>query len=321
MIKLHQLFQKIIILLGSLLISVLIFELLLIVIDYNYIPLRIKVYNYSDWRYYHIENRCFIYDPYLIWRPKNSCWIYNSQGYLGEEITLNKEPHSFRIFAFGDSNTMDNWPIYLQELSRQSNKKISVVSAGVPGYSSLQGLNRFKEMLLFKPDMVIICFGCNDAHRATIPDTEFINNYHRRTLIKLHLEKILSKFKIGQLIIAFFDRYLPKKEALVPRVSLQEYQHNLNEIIKISKMKNIKVILLTRPFIGKSPNAFWWKNFAPKYNAATIELAKDNDVPVIDIYSYFKDKMDFFSDESHFNQRGHRYMAKIIYENIKALLN
>jgi lysophospholipase L1-like esterase len=80
------------------------------------------------------------------------------------------------------------------------------------------------------------------------------------------------------------------------------------------------VVLLTRPFIGESPNELWWKNFAPAYNAATVEVAKSNGVLVVDTYAYCKGKKEYFSDESHFNERGHRATASIIYENIKALL-
>jgi len=107
---------------------------------------------------------------------------------------------------------------------------------------------------------------------------------------------------------------------MVPRVDLQEYKDNLTEIIRLSKENRIKVCLLTRPFIGPSPHEWWWKNFAPAYNAVTKEIAQSNDVPVIDIYSAFEDKKDYFIDESHFNRSGYRLAARMICEGIMSLL-
>jgi len=65
----------------------------------------------------------------------------------------------------------------------------------------------------------------------------------------------------------------------------------------------------------------WWKNFAPEYVKATLEVGKNYDVPVIDMYTQFKDKEEYFADESHFNEKGHRLAAKIIYDQIKPLFH
>jgi len=284
--------------------------------------MRIKILNNSDWRYFHIfEDKSFIYDPYLIWRPKNNFSVFNSQGYRGKELSTENKIHEFRIFAFGDSNVLGwdgengpNWPMYLQELL---GGRFAVINAGVWGYTSFQGLMRFKESLPFCPDMVLISFGSNDAHPVTISDAE----YTSRTIRKIKLDKVFIKFRTGQLLLSVLDKSLLKnKEDLTHRVDLEEYKSNLNEIIKLSKQRDIKIVLLTRPYIGESFDKNMWKSFAPAYNNATIEVAKNNAIPVIDIYSYFKGKEEFFADECHFNEKGHREAAKIIYENIKAIV-
>jgi lysophospholipase L1-like esterase len=51
-----------------------------------------------------------------------------------------------------------------------------------------------------------------------------------------------------------------------------------------------------------------------------MQVAQNHDIPVIDIYSYFEGQNEYFIDQSHFSESGHRVMARIIYEHIKPLL-
>ncbi|MFQ5963601.1 MAG: SGNH/GDSL hydrolase family protein [Candidatus Scalinduaceae bacterium] len=324
--KLNEYTNKIILLLSSIFVTLLIFEVTLRIADYSYTPLKIKVKGtVHDWRFHHsFEDKHFVYDPKLIWRPKKNYSIFNSQGFRGKEHSKVKKANELRIFAIGDSNTLGwgkkdgpNWPMYLEELLTKTGKICRVINAGAWGYSVFQGVERFKETLSFQPDMVLISFGANDAHLVHTSDADFLN---------LRMCKFpLYKLKIGQLIIATWDKVVDKElntndENLVHRVSLQEYKEHLIEIINISKENNIICILLTRPFIGKSHNKLWWKNFAPDYVAATIETGESKGVPVIDIYSHFKGKNDYFIDESHFNEEGHKLASRILYQEIKFLL-
>ena len=297
-------------------------EIFLVAVDYHYTPLTItdETKNKSDYREYHMfEDKHFIFDPYLTWRPKKNFSVFNSQGYRGKELSTTKNPDEYRIFAIGDSNTLGwsdidgaNWPMYLQYILPE--EKFTVINAGVWGYSSFQGLQRFKEALSFQPDMVLISFGANDAHRVVSSD--------RESLQKITTSAFLLNLRIGHFILKFMDKYfLPQpKESLVPRVSIEEYKHYLNEMITVSKSRDILCVLLTRPFIGESPSELWWKNFAPDYNRVTLEIAKEQGIPAIDVYSYFKDKEEVFGDESHYREIGHRMMANFIYDNINPFL-
>jgi lysophospholipase L1-like esterase len=322
---------KALLVLSGLLISLLMLEMFLKLIHYNYTPLRIEVINkWSEWRYYFtledkqfgFKDKQFVYDPFLVWRPKKGGLFSNEQGYRGKEIPVAKESGSVQLFAIGDSNTLGgpgkdapNWPMYLEQLLRKDSDRFIVINAGVWGYSSFQGVRRFREALLFQPDMVLISFGANDFLRVTMSDLDFANKKIR----KMNIDHILMKAKIGQVLLAIFDKLpLTKKDVLIPRVSVQEYKDNLNEIVRLSKERSIKVVLLTRPFTGPSPS--WWTTFAPTYNSAVMQVAQNHDIPVIDIYSYFEGQNEYFIDQSHFSESGHRVMARIIYEHIKPLL-
>jgi lysophospholipase L1-like esterase len=293
---------------------------------YDYTPLSIRLEEktkkeYSEWRDYHaFQDEHFTYDPYLIWVPRKDAPGFNSQGYRGKELTAEKKPGSYRIFAIGDSNTLGwvgddspNWPKYLEGLLTKEDGRFTVTNAGVYGYTSFQGLRVFKRALRHEPDMVLISFGCNDGMRVTIPDANFLG--------RTRWDSTLCKARVGQLVLECADKLFTRgKAALVPRVDVPEYKKNLEEIVRIAKDKHIEVVLLTRPFTGPSQNELWWKNFAPEYNAAAKEVGKGNNVLVIDISSQFEGKDQYFSDEAHFTKEGHERAAHIIYDGIRPLL-
>ncbi|HVN24644.1 MAG TPA: SGNH/GDSL hydrolase family protein [Syntrophorhabdales bacterium] len=311
-----------VLLISSVLIALLLLEVALRAVGYSYSPLRI-VANSNDARFKHsYQDRHFVYDPDLIWRPKKSR-VFNAQGYLGKELSVNKSGNEYRIFAIGDSNTLgwygqDSWALYLQELVTNRDKAVYVINAGVYGYTSYQGEKRFEETLALKPDMVLICFGANDQHMVAVSDADF-----NRTVLSTY-KRLLYKFKVGQVLIAFLETFVEKREStkdqLVHRVSIEEYKKNLIRIIEVSKKNNITCVLLTRPVLGESADKLSWKHYAPDYREATIAVAGDYNVPVIDLYSYFKDQDQYFMDDGHFNEKGHRLAAKVIYDQIQPLL-
>jgi len=304
--------------------SLLLGEGALRLIDYQYTPLRIETIKaWSEWRYFFAssENNNFQYDPELIWRPRKGSEWFNDQGYRGKLITETKQPGAIRIFAIGDSNTLGvsgksgpQWPAYLEQLLNENGRNATVINAGVYGYTSFQGLRRFEESLRYEPDIVLISFGCNDAVHVTMSDAEFA----RRKVRNNNWDQVLMQTRIGQAILNAFDSVPGRSpERLVPRVTLQEYEANLNQIIRISAARRIKVVLLTRPYTGISPSPWWWKNFAPQYNATTLEVARRVGVSGIDAYAIFKDCMDCFVDESHLTEKAMRQMARLIYEEIQ----
>jgi lysophospholipase L1-like esterase len=287
-------------------------------------PLHIDVANKSDARYYHVfEDHQFIFDPQLIWRPKPGFGFFNSQGFRGVELPSTKIPASYRIFAIGDSNTLgwagkaSCWPAYLQNVLLKTGKHAAVINAGVYGYSSYQGLQRFRECLLYQPDLVLISFGANDAHQVSISDREFVQS----GISNVRLRQFLYRYRLGKLLLLTLSRSSTSHIGqLKPRVDQAEYRRNLAEIARTAKQKRIQVVFLTRPYLGSSNNPQIWKSYAPQYNQATADVARHEGVLLIDVYSYFKDKRQYFADESHFTMRGHRVAAGIIEKALLPLL-
>jgi len=116
----------------------------------NYSPMTTRTMS-GDWRDHHVMDGMREQDPVLFWRSKAGTFPFSSQGFKTTiEMAIPKPKNVFRIVAYGDSNTegtqtMD-WPAVLHKLlqSRNTPQRIyEVVNAGVSGYSSYQGGQRF----------------------------------------------------------------------------------------------------------------------------------------------------------------------------------
>jgi len=302
-------------------------ELMLRWMDYSYTPLRIEtIKRYSEWRYFHsYGDQHFVYDPYLLWRPRPGTPLFNSQGYRGRELAPAKSPCEIRVFAIGDSNTLGwygeqdgNWPMYLEQVLTPEYPGVIVENGGVSGFSSFQGRRRFEEVLRYEPDLVLFSFGANDAMQVAMSDAE----YARRGPRSLAVEQMILQFRLGHLVRAAFDRrWSGSGQRMVSRVSVDEYRANLVELVRQAREHRIAVVLLTRPFTGESPHGWWWKNFAPRYNEVVLDVARQLEVSVIDIFAEFRGRDGFFIDESHLTEEGYRRMAAIIHRRIEPLLS
>lgn len=286
-------------------------------------PVQIQAGRQGDQRTLHVfEDQNFEADPDLIWRPRRNHSVFNSQGFRGPELTAEKAAGTTRVFTVGDSNTLGwagengpNWPDEVSALIARDRTGVQVVNAGVWGYASYQGLRRFTEVLAWQPDVVLVSFGSNDAHWVLQSDKD----YDSRTFRNTGPGRAIERFRLGELLLSVLDR-TPQATTLGPRVALDDYRENLREMVRRGRAKNVRVVLLTRPYNGAIPNDTWWKNRGADYNAATSEIAAEMDVPMVDVYSYFKHLDEHFADESHFTAEGHRIAAAIIYDHIKGLI-
>ena len=295
------------------------------------IALRIAGYHYRvldlndqtitdvDRRQYHSEkDELCVFDPYLIWQPKKGHSIINAMGFRGNEPSIKKNPGEYYIFAIGDSNTAGSlgwpcWADYLNQICAQGNPHIKVINAGVWGYTSYQGLRYFKELLVYKPDMILVCFGVNDGLMVAFSDRAYLKQ-------KRFLHSWVAHSRLVELFIALSDKIKftrGAKDTLVPRVDLAEYENNLKEILAVARMHHIGVVFLSRPLIDYIPEyqQLWISPL--RYNEVTVKVARTGRISFIDLYDCFKEKKEFFADNNHFNDAGCRVAAQIIYAGIE----
>lgn len=316
----------------SLMLALVVGEVALRIADYSYSPMAIELKLHADQRSYHAFRQDeFEYDSALIWAPRPGRSVFNAQGFRGPVLQKQKPAGEFRIFAVGDSNTLGwaeksgaNWPASLGRILAKRHPECAVVNAGVWGYSSYQGLARLRQVLRFQPDLVLFSFGANDAHPVTVPDSHYVATPEALEALEGGTSR-LSRLRLVQLFVAVRDRLAASGRAQAPvlthRVPLEDYRANLEQAIALAHGHGVKIVLLTRPYVGESHDPHWWKRFGRDYNEATVEIGRRHHVPVVDLYSAFKDLDSDFVDESHFTARGHHDAAAIIAASLIPLLD
>jgi lysophospholipase L1-like esterase len=297
-------------------------ELLLRATGFEYRPLAVDTTGRDGRSELAFESAHFSFDDELIWRPRPGRSVFNEQGFRGPPIDSDRpRDGALRIFAVGDSNTLgwagpqgSNWPASLQpELARLWRAAV-VVNAGVWGYSSYQGVRRLRECLRYRPDVVLVSFGSNDAQSVAVSDEDFVTSGGGAgSLGRLG--------RLGQLGLALRDRLRGPAPPRTHRVPLDAYEANLGLMSTEARQAGARIVFLTRPYVGESDDADWWKVRGSRYNAATVSVAAARDVPVIDVYSRFKTSDDLFADESHFTDAGHQLAARAIARELVGYLD
>jgi lysophospholipase L1-like esterase len=275
----------------------------------------------EDWRMAHItSDRHREPDPVLLWRPVPG-GPYSSQGFKGPEVAEEKPPGTFRIICYGDSNTdgprRGGWPERLQELldgdRSDDDPKYEVLNAGVSGYSSYQGVMRFRgEVARFRPDLVLVSFGWNDIAPAIgQPDKQF--EVPPAPIVALR--RALLHLRFYRVVLHSLQPEVPAvaTQSAQPRVAMRDYVDNAREFAVVARDHGAKVALLTRPH-RDPPEALEamapsWRSSVPAYNGALRQFGAENGVPVLDVQAAFADRPERFADECHFTLDAHGVMA------------
>jgi lysophospholipase L1-like esterase len=283
----------------------------------------------EDWRMAHITaDKYREPDPVLFWRPV-ARKPYTSQRFKGPEIAEAKPPGTFRIFCYGDSNTdgpvRGGWPEKLQEVLDRTRApggpKFEVLNAGVTGYSSHQGLLRFRgDVERFSPDLVIASFGWNDLAPAIgKPDKVFAPP----APWLVTAQRALLRFTFYRVVL---NSLRPSAAAAQDpgraRVSLRDYVANARAFVTTAREHGAAVALLTRPhrdpvdaLAALAPN---WRARVPSYNRALRRFGEHSGAAVLDVQGAFAGRTETFADECHFTQDGHAAMAAWLAGSLRA---
>lgn len=96
---------------------------------------------------------------------------HNALGYRGDEIVLPKPENEFRIVCMGGSTTYTGWvndctrsyPAQLEAVLQERGYPVSVVNAGVEGWTTFESLiNLELRVLDLDPDVIIVAHAVND---------------------------------------------------------------------------------------------------------------------------------------------------------------
>ncbi len=276
----------------------------------------------ADYRSAHIvADRRREPDPLLWWRPR-AAPPYTAQRMKGPLVATPKPPGVFRILCFGDSNTdgpaEGSWPELLHRrlAEREEGVAVEVLNAGVAGYSSHQGLLRFRELAgRFEPDLVVVSFGWNDAtpvsHRA---DHEFDPPGPATVLAT----RVLIRFDFFRVLLQLARR--PTEPGAGPRstlrVPIDRYRGNLARFASEARAQGSEIVFLTRPYREPATPGHWpaeWMSGVPRYNQALIAFGAAEGASVIDVHTRLAaGHPERFADASHWNAAGREAMAQLL---------
>ncbi|MFQ6103263.1 MAG: SGNH/GDSL hydrolase family protein [Candidatus Glassbacteria bacterium] len=223
-----------------------------------------------------LKKQIYINDRYLLWRMKPNLRgqfvspaivpegrqppvfqvITNSAGFAGAEFSREKRENALRIVCMGNSSTFgwgahpdSCYPRLLEHsLSEKLGRDVEVINAGVPGYTSLQGLTLFKnEILKLSPDAITLAFGANDCHRTSRSDSEIIREREgavgaaQEMLSHIYLYKLL---RYGIVSLKIKREFKANTAPVSPRVSPREFRAAMKDVILRAKTSGADVFLV-----------------------------------------------------------------------------
>jgi lysophospholipase L1-like esterase len=155
--------------------------------------------------------------------------VNNARGFRSVEPTPSEKlPDEFRVLCIGDSvtfgfnvNQTDSYPERLQAAlrARYPGRPVTVINAGTPGWSWLQGVRLLeREGLALRPDVVIMAHGTNDRFfPARITDAERFGDLRRSGVRWVEsMRLVLERTATYRLVERWFGRQIGDGEYLSP---------------------------------------------------------------------------------------------------------
>jgi lysophospholipase L1-like esterase len=151
-----------------------------------------------------------------------------------------------------------------------------------------------------------------------------------QALRRLEQEILSLKPAIVTVMYGTNDSYVDQGKS-ASRLSEQQFETNLRELVERMQAANVKVVLMTEPCWGKSASKNGLGEHPDerlqKYMASTRLVAAEKQVPLVDHYQIWtkhrdagNDPGEWTTDQCHPNPVGHRELAKAMLPVLKSLL-
>lgn len=287
----------------------------------------------------------------------NEFWkgrVSNSLGFRNSEFEIDRRPNMLRIVCFGDSSTfgignrmIDTWPSQLQQRIQGSSwasryTTIEVINAGVPGYSSFQGLQHLRQEIgRLNPDIVLASYANNDFwHWDNTTDAS-----HHEKFQSNSVRNLLLKSRIAQLLDAGISSMRPQPDVenlrapspnqtwahaatvnyvspvpeWVRRVPLSDFRVNMERMASLCEQHNAKCIFVQWP---DQPLAAGQGSPRLEYHAVLHEVAQLRGLELADVVSEFQRHRPWSvntyipNDIVHVNHSGNALAAQAAFEAI-----
>lgn len=196
----------------------------------------------------------------------------NSLGLRGPERPLRPAPGTVRVLMLGDSQTWgfdveesDAYPQVTDRLLAAETPRHEVWNAGVPGYSTYQGLVWLRRNLTaFRPRVVVAAFNFNDRFLAGEPSGDFSlvrqTPESFRTAWRVHwlqhsfalrkLRSLTARWRAARQRARFLEReeeLLGRWQRLLPGVTLDEHARHLRAMARLCREHGVSLVLVALP--------------------------------------------------------------------------
>ncbi|MEC7641179.1 MAG: SGNH/GDSL hydrolase family protein, partial [Nitrospinota bacterium] len=268
----------------------------------------------------------------------------NSHGFRDYEYSIEKPDDVFRIMVMGDSQTVghgieklnDTWPKILESSLNEGfeKKKFEVINMANWGYNFDKFFyDTFERAFKFQPDIILIqVFFHNDVLTPRNHHCDYGQFIHwgsdffedlktvNRFLNKSRLYQFF-KFRLDQLLIKL-GRKKSYADCLKERFDSRGWDMSmvyLNQIIKASKLKNVKIMLSILPVLYNLDDyEIYWaheklKNHCHAQQITCLDLF-DHGLKGIDTHEIVVSSQDL-----HLNEKGLEVVGNEVYKKLSPL--
>lgn len=257
----------------------------------------------------------------------------NAAGFRGGPLERAKPPEVLRVVGMGDSVTFGfgvaEDEVFIAGVAALvapplAPRRVEWINAGVPGFTSVQGLRDLERVLGLAPDVVTVLYGWNDGWRTAAPDA---TRSPSRVLALIEHSRLITAARSGARSLAgLLGLERPEPRGLLPRVPVDEFEATLLEIVERIRAAGALPILVTPPAAfgpDRPPEEYFrhgWtvprEELEPtrrRYADAMRRVAARAAVPLVDCAVLVPDDPALFlADGYHPNADGHRLMAEQI---------
>lgn len=273
----------------------------------------------------------------------------NEDGFTGPALQADG-PDLWRMVAVGDSNTFGGggiehtYPIELERIIRTRSAdeyRVEVVNAGIEGLDSLHALRRLRSKVLpLGPDVVTIYIGWNDLMKFDpfgSGGSNALSSVSRavdglwlvkgmRKLVFLMIRPHLNPPAVGP------DSSSGRFKDFVPHIYIANVEDMIREIRAAGArpmiftlptvvrpdftVKDIQEAHVFFPYYASAYSVGDLLDLVSAYNRTIEEIAKEHDVPLVDLAAAFAARADYrklFYDTMHPTAEGNELIAREIF--------